>query len=321
MKKIFLGFTLIFCFYACNNKSDTKESGFVNNLISPKSCITYEQDLIVPEEYFFFKSINVDSFLSSLTNNVLNGNTIVAYQPFSKTETYDKETLASFFTTINSKEYHTLLFDEEWALDTAKFIMKKKVNSYSIVRQFNRETTDGEFIPTKSVIASFNFEGKIQDVTTKGCTLLESNVAYEVPFTNEENPEFFDNIQIRYVARTILDKALCGNVQSYSFSYRDTLLLREQDEVNESLGEGIICYTNEDGTGNVDTLCVEQKADPQEITGLAFIEDWYLNKSTMEIVKIVKGIAPVRTYYHFIENSDPELVKSIPFVMYLNSSE
>lgn len=321
MKRVFLLPILFCCLVACNNNSSKKESKFVNNLISPKSCITYEQDLVIPEEYFFFKSINTNAFLSTLATNVLTGKDIVVYQPFSKTDTYDKETITNIFGAIDTKEYHTILFDEEWALDTAQFIMKKKVNSYSLVRQFNRQTVNGEIIPTKSVIASFNFTGEIDSVTTKGCKLLESNVAYEVPFVNEENPEFLDRMQVHHVAKTILDKALCGNIQSYSFSYRDTLLVREQDEVKESLGEGVVCYTNEDEEGNVDTLCVEQKADIQEITGLAFIEDWYINESTMEIVKIVKGIAPVRTYYHFVENSEPELVKSIPFVMYLNSTE
>lgn len=318
MKRLFLLAIIICGLVACNTKSSKTDTELKNDLIAPKSCITYEQDLRVPEEYFFFKSIKIDDFLFLFKKK---GKDVVLYQPLSSTDTCDKQTISDILGTINSSEFHTILFDEEWALDTAKFIMKKKVNSYSFVRQFNRTTADGETIPTKSVATTLRFDGNITDITTKGCKLLETNVAYEVPFNNEENPEFLDRIQIHHVAKTILDKALCGNVKSYSFAYRDTLLLREQDEVKESLGEGTICYTNEDEVGNIDTLCVEQKADVQEITGLAFIEDWYINEKTMEIVKIVKGIAPVRTYYHFVDNSEPELVKSIPFVMYLNSSE
>ena len=75
----------------------------------------------------------------------------------------------------------------------------------------------------------------------------------------------------------------------------------------------------EEDSETADTVCIDKEIDLREIIGLAFIEDWYVNDSTMEILKEVKAIAPVRAYYHTTEDNQSELVKSIPFVMYLKN--
>lgn len=320
MKKSLIIFCCFICLFSCKNQDDKKSDVFTNNLISPKSCITYEQEMIVPEEYFFFKTIDFKNFLRSVRQKSLNKQ-ITAYNPFSDMICSDEDLMTKFQDEFNESEFKTLIFNEEWALDTAQFIMKKKVNSYSLVRQYIRQTEFIGAIQTKSIVATYDFS-QTNSTKDKNFRLLANDVAYEVSFVNEDNPEFLEDIQIKQVAKVVVEKAICGNVDCYSFAYRDTLLPRELDEVKISLGKETICYDNEnDETLETDTLCIDKEIDLKEITGLAFIEDWYLNDSTMEIYKEVKAIAPVRTYYHDTEDTQSELVKSIPFVMYLKNHD
>ena len=312
----------IFVFVACNNKKDNeKESVFVNNLIAPKSSITYEQEMKVPEEYFFFKSIDFASFASQLQTKTLHKE-ITAYIPFSNIVCNDEDINTKFREEFSLQEIQALLFDEDWALDTAQFIMKKKVNAYSLVRNYIRKSALGE-IPTKSILAKFDFSNTGEPQTTDSkLRLLANDVAYEVPLVNESNPEFLEDIQVKQVVKTIIEKATCGNTKCYSFTFRDSLIEHTLDEVKQSLGHETICYSEENPeTYEIDTICVDKDIDLREICGLAFIEDWYVNDSTMEIVKDVKAIAPVRAYYHSTEDTQSELVKSIPFVMYLKNHD
>ena len=311
------------CLFSCKNKENKPtEHVFTNNLIAPKSCITYEQEMIIPEEYFFFKSIDFNQLLRKLKQKSTKKQ-ITTYLPFSDIVCNDNDLQTKFIDEFNEDEFKTLLFNEEWELDTELFIMKKKVNSYSLVRQYVRISEYVGKVQTKSIVARYDFSHLPKaNPNDKAFRLLASDVAYEVPLVNNENPEFLDDIQVKQVVKTIVEKATCGNVDSYSFAYRDSLIQRTLDEVKQSLGKEIICYDTENTeTYETDTLCIDKDIDLKEITGLAFIEDWYVNDSTMEILKDVKGIAPVRTYYHNTDDTQSELVKSIPFVMYLKNHD
>ncbi|MCQ2959195.1 MAG: hypothetical protein MJ198_03285 [Bacteroidales bacterium] len=323
MKKICVFLACISLLFSCSDKEKTpKNAEFTNNLIAPKSSITYEQEMLVPEEYFFFKSIDFTNFLRKLKQKSLNKQ-VTTYIPFSDIICNDEDLQTKFLDEFSENEFKTLLFSEEWALDTAQFIMKKKVNSYSLVRQYVRQSEYVGAVQTKSIVAKYDFsKSSMPTINDKMFTLLAENVAYEVPLTNENNPEFLEDMHVKQVVKTIVEKATCGNVDCYSFAYRDTLIPRSLEEVKISLGKETICYDTEiDETYETDTLCIDKEIDLKEITGLAFIEDWYINDSTMEILKEVKAIAPVRTYYHNSDDTQSELVKSIPFVMYLKNHD
>ena len=84
MKKWLFLIVCIACYCSCKEKQDNTatEQSLVNNLIAPKACITYEQEMIVPEEYFFFKSIDFRSFVLNLQLKSIKKD-ITAYIPFS----------------------------------------------------------------------------------------------------------------------------------------------------------------------------------------------------------------------------------------------
>src|SRR5574344_1003602 len=281
-KSITFIITSLIILSSCNHHKGTedKTNAFVNNFIAPKSCIIYAQEMYIPKEYFFFKSIDYAKLVTTL--------------------------------------------QEEWAFDSAQFIMKKKVTSYSLIREYTRKDEYRGELPTKSIVARYEFKDTSTSKTKKPkLTLLAKDVSYEVPLVNNENPEFLENIQVNQVVKTIIEKAISGTVPCYSFNFRDSLQPRSHNEVLKLLGKETNCYTtvNEE-TGELDSTCVDKDIDFKEIQGLAFIEDWYLNNATMEIVKEVKGIAPIRQFYHTTDdNTQSELIKTIPFVMYLKNHD
>lgn len=306
-----------------NQQKQTDEPLFVNDLLAKTASIVYEQEMYVPEEYFFFKSIDFPSLVSKLKNKTTKKE-ITAYLPFSDIPFSEEDIQDKFSEDFHLDQMTTMLFDEDWELDTAQFLMRKKVNSYSLVRSYLRQDAYRGEVQTKSIVARYDFSKTGTQIPSKeNCTLLAKDVAYEVSLLNADNPEFLENIQVKRLADILVKKALCGNTESYSFSFRDSLLPKTLDEVSNLLGKEVTCYEEENtATGGVDTICVDKDIDVGEIGGVAFIEDWYLNESTMEIIKEVKGIAPVRVFYHNDgQDTQTQLVKSIPFVMYLKNHD
>ncbi len=314
--------TSLIVFSSCNHKRiEKKTDTFVNNFIAPKSCITYAQEMYIPKEYFFFKSIDYAKLVTTLQEKTLRGE-ITAYLPFSDIVCNKEDIQTKFKDEFSLDEQKSLLFEEEWAFDSAQFLMTKKVTSYSLVREFIRKDEYRSEIPTKSIVARYEFKDTTKTKRPK-LTLLAKDVSYEVSLVNIDNPEFLENIQVNQVVKTIIEKAISGTVPCYSFNFRDSLQPRNLNEVLESLGKETDCYTTvNDETGELDSICVDKDIDFKEIKGLAFIEDWYLNNTTMEIVKEVKGIAPIRHFYHVTDdNTQSELIKTIPFVMYLKNHD
>lgn len=310
---------------SCNRESKQvqEERPFVNDLLSKTASIVYEQEMYVPEEYFFFKSIDFASFVNQLKNKTIQKQ-VNAYLPFSDIVFSADDIQDKFVSDFHPEQITSMIFDEDWELDTAQFIMNKKVNSYSLVRSYVRQDAYRGEVQTKSIVARYDFSNSETQVQSKeNYKLLAKDVAYEVSLVNADNPEFLENIQVKRLAKILVEKALCGNTQSYSFSFRDSLMVKAMEEVSALLGKEVTCYEEENmATGEMDTICVDKDIDLGEICGVAFIEDWYLNESTMEICKDVKGIAPVRVFYHDNgEDTQTQLVKSIPFVMYFKNHD
>ncbi|HRS19376.1 MAG TPA: hypothetical protein P5243_07720, partial [Bacteroidales bacterium] len=233
--------------------------------------------------------------------------------PLTKTDISEK------LISIPKQEIKYLLFDEEWFMDTAAFIMNKNVRSYTLVREYLRKTPFDSEEQSKSLIAKIPCIDTVSK-SYKDLELLSKNVAYEVSLVNESNPEYLENIQVKHVMNVIIAKALSGSVPVYSFMLRDTLQLLTKEDVKMRLGELTESYVNVDETtGAEDTVTIEKKIDPSEFTALAFIEDWYINPKTMHIYKDVKGIALVRQYMKQLDGNEPEMVKTIPILMYFSN--
>lgn len=322
MKKIlyvFLAITIMVS--ACKEQkpsSQQTDCGIQNHLIPSTVSLVYEQNMVVPKEYaFFFKSIDFQKFLTDLLEKTTQGS-ITPFFPLSDIP-LTKQDIADKLLTFKKQECSYVLFDEEWFMDTATFIMSKKVRSYTLVREYMRKTPLGSEELTKSLLAKFVCTDSVEKKFSE-LTLLTKNVAYEVSLKNDFNPEYLENIQVKHVMNVLIAKALSGSTQTCSFMLRDSLQALTIDDVKLRLGEQTESYVDTDEiTGAEDTVVIEKKIDPSEFTAVAFIEDWYVNPKTMHIYKDVKGIALVREYMKQLDGNEPEIVKTIPLVMYFSN--
>lgn len=320
-KKIYYIIACIAIVTACNQQKDnTTQTDCLNqnHLIPSTVSIVYEQAMEVPQEYaFFFKSIDFQKFLNDIITKSTQG-TITPMFPFSDIP-LSKQDITEKLATVNKQECKQLLFDEEWFMDTATFIMHKKVRSYTIVREYMRKTPFGTEELSKSVLAKIPCTDTI-DKKFSELTLLAKNVSYEIPLKNEFNPEYLENIHVKHVMNVLIAKALSGKTKTYSFMLRDTLQLLPMEDIKLRLGEHTESFINiDETTGEEDTVSVAKQIDPSEFIGLAFIEDWYVNPKTMHIYKDVKGIALVREYMKMLDGSEPETVRTIPILMFFSN--
>lgn len=325
MKHIyFLIILIVSFFWSCNNseKSSDNPKAHTNHLLPSTVSITYEQSMIVPEEYWFFKGIDFTKLVDEIQKKTISGK-LQAFFPLTTIPLTKQDITDKFSNPENFKipEIKYLVFDEEWDLDTSEFVMKKKVNGYTLIREYVRNSRLQTEELTKSMIARYDFS-KNPDKKFSSLQLLAKDVAYEVALKNENNPEWLENIQVKHVINVLLSKALSKNTQAYSFMIRDSLTPLTKADLKLRLGEETQSYVNTDeATGEQDTITIDKKIEPSEITGVVFIEDWYIDYNTMQIFKDVKGIGLVREYMKFLDENQPELAKTIPFVMYVSNHQ
>jgi hypothetical protein len=298
-----------------NKKNDqTNNSEFHNHLLPTSVSIMYEQPLEVPQEYFFFKGFAGKSFLEHVVTQSINGSLKASY-PFSTID-YTTDEVKERIQSVKH-EITNMIFDEDWQLDTTQFKMKKYVRSYTLVREYVRNSPNFGSDTVKSLIATFNAPQTI-DVPFEDLTLLARDVAYEVPLINEENPEWVENMPRKRTMQLIIDKLLNGE-QAYSFYRRDTLQPLSLDAVKLNLGEEVNYEIMYDELNDaMDTIAIPRAIDINEFVGLVFIEDWYYDKATLRLYKDVKGIAPVRQYEKLL-NDGYETVRTMPLMMFFSN--
>ena len=313
-------------FIACNN-SKTKQSQdntvLTNHLVQNNIRVSYEYALYVPEEYWFMKGIPAQEFITQLYKKTAEGS-VPVYLPLSNTP-YPPHDAKLYFSKqengsygIPIEEITNIVFTEEWILDTALFLMEKRVVEYSLVRQQTKETAEGKTEHVKTLIATYRFP----DQTAKSFSdlqALDSDITYEVPLDNPIVSDWLEQIPVPHVVQVILDKILDGTQPTYSFMVRDTLIELTNKEVREKLGEQIyseVYYDEETNQEEIisDTLSI----DYSECKGFAFIEDWFIDTNTMCIYKKVSGIAPVREYAKILDQEDYELVRTIPCLTFFS---
>ena len=323
MKKIiYLLLAISMFFFSCKSdkSSDINSNEITNSLIPNTVSITYEQAMIVPQEYWFFKGIEFNKFIDELRNKTISGK-IQPFFPMSTITLTKQDITDKFESNENFKldEIKNLVFEENWNLDSSKFVMTKKVQAYSLVREYTRKTRFATEEQVKAIIARYDFS-KNPDKKFSELTLLQKDVAYEVALTNNDNPEWLEGIQVNHVKNVLIQKLISKQVQAYSFMLRDTLTALSYDEVKQRMGEETQTYINiDETTGNEDTVKVDKKIEPSEIVGIAFIEDWYIDNKTMQIYKDVKGIGLVREYTKEMQGQESQIARVIPFFVYFSN--
>jgi len=296
-----------------------------NDLIQKDVSIITNYDLYTNDQNSeMFTEINQIEFLNKLYTKAGSGH-IKSYSPFT-TQELSPQAVQEFFVGIPDaaapypkEEIKSLIFDEEWVLDTAAFTMSKRVKNYTLVREYFKTDNDGAKVLNKTLVATYDFSNDtVKDL--KDLTLLAKDVAYEVSFEEFGITGSLANFPIQHAREVITKKMLANTEQAYDF-YKFTSKLDSvsPSEVQRRLGyqEYYTQYENEDGT--IDSVFEVTNVDFTEISGFAFVEDWYIDESTMQIVKDIKAIAPVRDFYKMYGEGMIDRTKTIPFLMFFSN--
>ncbi|MCF6366168.1 MAG: ankyrin repeat domain-containing protein [Bacteroidales bacterium] len=240
----------------------------------------------------------------------------------------------------NLNEIDGIEFYDDWFYNDKDFIFNKNVFSYSPIRHYLPEDYFDEAESRYKKIAFINFEkynNKKSKKSIKKQAELFKKVKYEFFLYNEDaylnknniNPDinfqlskyekeeapFWSSFSKQKIVKSVLNKVLSGKIDAYDFYTGQKLKITD---IYERFGanEEIEVWDYDYNTGDEIVIKYKKEIYPDEIKSVIFIEDWYLDKKTLQIVKNVIGIAPVRRYENYEESDIPESEVSIPFVVY-----
>lgn len=336
MKKLTFLVPIAFAIASCTNNCP-EESGSVssngNDLLPNTVKIKYEHNLtdsLFTDRYSVFElSSFVNNFVEkALTEDLPLYDGLDVSHKISKDEIQstigkridtlvdiDINTLDTVVTIVensfNKQELTRLFMLEEWSFNKEKFKMTKEVSRYAPIRVYLKDKGSAQ----KELVKNLLFWVKKKE-EPKSKKLLVKNYAYEFDLYNMSNPDWLQDLSVNRFVDIILNSVLEEKVTAYEFDF----FSKEEKklnltEVRERLGATIENYVTDD----MDTVQVIGNIYPDEIRSVIFVEDWYLDESTMAIIKDVKRIIPIRKYDRVDETTgEIEEVKTIPFFVNLN---
>lgn len=157
-----------------------------------------------------------------------------------------------------------------------------------------------------------------QNASFQGNNMLKpSNLRLEYYVNLKETPStvsaarpWFSNEATHDILRICLDAALKGKIPFYSpHSASDVYEIANHkeritnQEIRERLGERHDTIEIIEESGKSKTQVKVTPFDPNELTGIAFIEDWVITETPLAMTKEVIGMIPVRQFYR---NDDPD---------------
>jgi len=332
-----LAFGAVSCNCDCKEqKTDATVSESVFNDLLPKNVtIKYEHNLNIPENSEIMSTIDRKTFVDGLADALLAGS-VTAYDPSDMTEVLPIERiqmmLGSYNDTLigideakadtvlqvekktaNRKQISRLLFNEEWQFVEESFSMTKKVQSYSPIKVYYRNDDSVK----KDIVKKQLLWVKPEDKESSNLSLLKENVTYEFPFYTATSHLWLENLSVGRFAEILIDNVTEGKIPAYDFFEKGKAL--DVKEVRRRLGETVdFYYVPKNGSDEMDTVEVRGAIYRDEIRSVIFVEDWYLDNSTKQIVKKVKQIAPVRQYVNIYDNGEEDEIKRIVYVVNLN---
>jgi len=331
-KLVLLSSCLVCVFYSCNISNKYSD----NNLIPNEITVKYEHLIPNQQSSEIFSCIDKKQFAEKLIQTTLAAK-IAVYDPLDTAKQLSKveltKLIGSWNDTIvgidekradtalvirqysfNKDELQKILFVENWAFDSKRFVMTKEVKQWCPVRVYNKRIDSNETEEIKKMLFWYK---QTKPQANNNLTLLKANLTYEFELSNQAVPTWTQDLNAQRFIDILLDNVLQHKTIAYDFF--DSKKHLSDKEIMENLGETTKNYTVENPkTGNADTLVVHQKMDIDEIKDVIFVEDWYIDWNTMMIVKKVKSIAPVRVFPSYTDAGEEETIKKIPFIVHLN---
>lgn len=318
----------------CDCEESNTVSTKTNDLLPKKVSIKYEHDMNVPDGSEVLSGFDYASFVNTLSSKALAGE-LKVYDPNDDKNVLPKrdvdiavgvyndtlidisletmDTVAQIRTFENDlSQIKRIFFQESWNFNEESFTMSKVVDQYSPIKIYYRDVDTAKLDMLKK--QTFWVKGEADE---NNLQLIKENIAYEFNFYTTNSYRWLENLSIGRFTDILLDNVLEKKVEAYDFFEREKPLT--VDEVRMRLGETVEYYYVEDENQQiVDTVEVKGEIYKDEIRSVLFVEDWYYDTKTFQIVKKVKQIAPIRQYINYYENGDQDEVKRVAFVINLN---
>lgn len=150
--------------------------------------------------------------------------------------------------------------------------------------------------------------------------MISEKITYNVKIKSGPGPSgdnFFENInesQRVFYVKKLFEAARSGKLKAFS----DDELLRpiSAKEVNNILTiKDTASVPSPDDPSRMITVTSEDEIYPEEITALAFIEQWYFNQTTLKIDKKIIAVAPLLEY--IVDSSKSGEVSGHKFLFWL----
>lgn len=338
--KLFLCSLLAFSACTQNEESNPKKQtqDNYNDLIANEVIIKYEHNLTDTLFRDKYSILDIQKFSNTFIDNCLEKDYPI-YDGLNLEQKLDKQEIINYVGTrvdtiidineetldtvvtireksFDRKELSRLFIEEEWSFNKETFTMTKEIQKYAPIRVYVKDKLG---IP-KEVVKNLLFWVK-SDNTSKEGTLIVENYAYEFDLYNASHPDWLQGLSVNRFVKIILDKVLSGETKAFEFDF----LTNEKkaltiSEAKERLGATVENYfTQNENTGEIDTVQVIGNIYPDEIKAVVFVEDWYMDFSNLKLTKKVKKIIPVRKYDKVMEaTGEIEEIKTIPFFVELN---
>jgi len=339
-----LFFFILIAFASCTQQNDCGEtkgsnSQNSNDLIAQDVKIKYEHtlsDTLFPDK---FSTLDINAFVNTFVDNCLEKEYPI-YDPFDFSKKLPKNEILNCMGTrvdtlidinektldtvvtikensFNKKELTRLFMEEKWSFNKESFTMTKEVTKYAPIRVYMKDKPGVQ----KELVKNLMFWVKPNKEDRGDKTLIVENYAYEFDLYNASHPDWMQNLSVSRFVNIILDKVLSGDVKAREFDFlSNNNKVLSVSEAKERLGATIENYfTENEKTGEIDTVQVIGNIYPDEIRGVVFIEDWYIDYTNLELTKKVKRIIPIRKYDRVDEaTGEIDEVKTIPFYVELN---
>jgi hypothetical protein len=298
---LLIAITISYLFFiACCSEDNKKTNLLVQNKITVNSSF-FLNDSIMPH---WQKGFSSKIFFKNLFSKVFTSDIKVYSPEYNDTSNSPMKnedvmkSLKSNSTTFDVSSIKSIFFTENWFLDTSKaFIFTKEVENWCPVFHFYRDSIERRKLVCK-------LTGGNPSV------LLASNVISECSVKDSLYPNFTKNINVERLAKIIIDYVLSGRIKAFSPADMNKELQKE--EINKLVGKitDTISVVNPI-TGETQVSVSESEIPYDEMTSIIFVEDWYYDKTTFAIRKVITGLGLVRHYFKHDEST-----KSIVFMIY-----
>jgi len=167
---------------------------------------------------------------------------------------------------------------------------------------------NGEYI---SLVKDFRYELELYNQSFEQVIF-----SYDEPLIDEDqwtysNFMYFKDFDRDRFTELIFDKVMSGQVPAYD--PKDLITVMDIPAINSSMLADSIFETYRNEEGAIVTEFREVYLSVENINSVIFVEDWYYNKTSMAIVKVVRAIIPV---LHHVSNEwgipEGKQIKRIP---------